>query len=105
MRENNFTASLVYVDDVVMVGNDTITIHQVKHHLDSVFHIKDLGVLKYFLSMEVAHNKEDIAFNQWKYALDLLEEVGFLNAQPASFPIESRHNLAANIYDPVSDVG
>ncbi|KAI3681211.1 hypothetical protein L6452_35996 [Arctium lappa] len=51
---NVFVAALVYVDDVIVVGNSSEKIQQTKSDLDAKFSIKDLGTLKYFLGIEVA---------------------------------------------------
>ena len=44
---------LVYVDDLIVLGNDHATIQIFKEYLSNCFHMKDLGVLKYFLGIEV----------------------------------------------------
>jgi len=41
-------ALLVYVDDIVLTGNDRELCTQFKAYLNSCFCIKDLGPLKYF---------------------------------------------------------
>nr|KYP64905.1 Retrovirus-related Pol polyprotein from transposon TNT 1-94 [Cajanus cajan] len=46
---------LVYVDDLVISGNDNVVIKAFKLYLNVCFHMKDLGMLKYFLGIEVAH--------------------------------------------------
>ena len=56
--------------------------------------MKDLGVLKYFLGVEVARNKEGIFLCQRKYALDIINEVGLLGAKPSHFLMEQHHHLA-----------
>ena len=45
-----------------------------KERLAKEFEIKDLGVLKYFLGIEVAYSKVGIFLSQRKYMLDLLTE-------------------------------
>ena len=40
---------IVYLDDIVIMGNDQDDIQRLKQHLFSHFQIKDLGKLKYFL--------------------------------------------------------
>ncbi|XP_020990165.1 uncharacterized mitochondrial protein AtMg00810-like [Arachis duranensis] len=55
-QSQSFTAILVYVDDLVLTGNDIGEINSIKQDLDDKFKIKDLGDLKYFLGMEVARS-------------------------------------------------
>jgi len=54
--EGSFTTLLVYVDDIILVGNDKEEIDQVKEALNKTFKIKDLGDLRYFLGFEVARS-------------------------------------------------
>ena len=44
---------IVYVDDIVIIGGDQDGVQKLKQHLFSHFQTKDLGKLKYFLSIEV----------------------------------------------------
>ncbi|GKB99584.1 ribonuclease H-like domain-containing protein [Tanacetum coccineum] len=55
-----FVALLVYVDDIIISGNDTSEIENIKTFLSSKFQIKDLGKLKYFLGIEVINSGNDI---------------------------------------------
>ncbi|RDY13001.1 Copia protein, partial [Mucuna pruriens] len=73
---------VVYVDDIVITGNDDIKISQLKQYLFSHFQTKDLGHLKYFLGIEVAQSKEGIVISQRKYALDILQETSMSNCKP-----------------------
>ncbi|KAJ9540324.1 hypothetical protein OSB04_026830 [Centaurea solstitialis] len=72
-----YVAALIYVDDVILAGNDERKIADVKAYLDGKFSIKDLGPFKYFLGIEVARSQEGIVLSQRKYTLDILEECGF----------------------------
>ncbi|XP_074288906.1 uncharacterized protein LOC141614050 [Silene latifolia] len=49
---------LIYVDDLVICGNNQNTIEKFKAYLSKCFHMKDLGILKYFLGLEIARSKE-----------------------------------------------
>ena len=51
---------IVYVDDIVITGNDATKIVQLKEHLFSHFQTKDLGYLKYFLGIEVAQSGDGV---------------------------------------------
>ena len=53
-----FTTLLVYVDDIILAGNDKEEIDRVKEVLNKTFKIKDLGDLRYFLGFEVARGKK-----------------------------------------------
>lgn len=85
---------LVYVDDLVITGNNSEMIVKFKSYLKNCFHMKDLGVLKYFLGIEVTRNANGIFLCQRKYALDIINEAGLLDAKPSRFPIEQNHHLA-----------
>ncbi|KAL6325861.1 hypothetical protein AAG906_031094 [Vitis piasezkii] len=67
---------VVYVDDIIITGNDHAGISDLKAFMHSKFHTKDLGELKYFLGIEVSRSKKRIFLSQRKYVLDLLEETG-----------------------------
>lgn len=85
---------LIYVDDLIVAGNDSRTITLFKNYLSSCFHMKDLGSLRYFLGIEIARNETGIFLSQRKYTLDILSETGLLAAKPMHFPMEQQHRLA-----------
>ncbi|KAJ0794493.1 putative RNA-directed DNA polymerase [Helianthus annuus] len=82
---------LVYVDDIIVTGNSVDEIKRVKALLSDNFKIKDLGVLKYFLGLEVVYDKSGLCLNQRKYCLELLAEFGYLGCKPVGTPIELSH--------------
>ncbi|KAK4277183.1 hypothetical protein QN277_015217 [Acacia crassicarpa] len=78
----------VYVDDIILTGDDEVEINQIKAALAREFQIKDLGEMKYFLGMEVARSKKGIYISQRKYVLDLLKETGMTGCRPSDTPIQ-----------------
>lgn len=96
---------IVYVDDIVITGSDQEGILQLKQHLSSQFQTKDLGRLRYFLGIEVAQSKDGIVISQRKYAMDILEETGLLNAKPVDTPMDPNVKLLPNQGEPLSDTG
>ncbi|KAI3470208.1 hypothetical protein Pfo_026871 [Paulownia fortunei] len=84
---------IVYVDDIIVTGNDQIEMEVLKAKLAKEFEIKDLSKLKYFLGIEVAHSKEGIFISQQKYVIDLLKETGKTGCKPMETPIEPNHKL------------
>ncbi|CAH9079365.1 unnamed protein product, partial [Cuscuta epithymum] len=94
---------LIYVDDLIIAGNNSAALSRFKTYLHSCFHMKDLGVLKYFLGIEVARGADGIFLCQRKYILDIISEAGLLGAKPSSFPMEQNHSLALVTGDLLAD--
>ena len=65
---------LVYVDDLIITGNNLEAIRKIKSQLKEKFDIKDLGYLKYFLGIGVAFSNKGLLISQRKYTLDLFKE-------------------------------
>ncbi|CAM8968384.1 unnamed protein product [Rhodiola kirilowii] len=101
--QDEFLILLVYVDDVVITGTSSQLIDKVKLFIHDKFQIKDLGLLKYFLGLEVARSKEGIFPNQRKYALDMLADYNFLECKPMKTLMESKHNLGLSTVSLIPD--
>ncbi|KAM2035444.1 hypothetical protein ACFX16_038537 [Malus domestica] len=84
---SKLTALIVYVDDMVVSGNDVEEIQKLQKYLAKEFEMNDLGILKYFLGIEVARSKHGIFLSQKKYVIDLLTEIEMLACKPTDTPI------------------
>lgn len=62
---------LVYVDDVIVTGNNPARIQSIINHLSTWFALKDLGLLSYFLGIEIWCFPRGIFLSQAKYTRDL----------------------------------
>lgn len=51
---------IVYVDDIFVTGNGAVEVRRLRKHLRLEFEIKDLGVLRYVLGIEVVSLKKGI---------------------------------------------
>ncbi|GJT55828.1 retrovirus-related pol polyprotein from transposon TNT 1-94 [Tanacetum coccineum] len=60
---NTFLSLLVYVDDILIAGNDRSLITHLKANLDVKFSIKDLGPLHYYLGIEFLRNKDGLVLS------------------------------------------
>ena len=66
---------LIYVDDIVITGNDNFLLDKFTKALESCFSLKDMGHIHYFLSIEVYINSTGLYLSQGKYATDLLRKL------------------------------
>ncbi|WVZ24536.1 hypothetical protein V8G54_003080 [Vigna mungo] len=97
------TILLVYVDDIIVSGDDKKEQQVLSECLATEFEIKTLGRLKYFLGIEVAHSKKGIFISQQKYITDLLKETGKTGCRPASTPVDPNIKLGSMEEDVVVD--
>lgn len=67
----------------------------VKRQLGRVFEIKDLGLLKSFLGIEVARSKKGVVLSQQKCTLDLVKPTVKLGAELINTPMETNHHLSS----------
>lgn len=78
---------LLYVDDMVLTGNDTSVMKKLLQYLSSEFRMKDMGPLSYFLGIQVRYTPTGLFLNQEKYASELLQTAGMLDCAPMPTPL------------------
>ncbi|KAI3785937.1 hypothetical protein L1987_45063 [Smallanthus sonchifolius] len=87
---------LVYVDDLILAGNDENVIHTFISHLHHEFAIKDLGDLSYFLGLEVVYTTTGLFLTQVKYAKDILLRAQLCEAKPVGTPLAPHESFTAD---------
>ncbi|GJX13011.1 putative RNA-directed DNA polymerase [Tanacetum coccineum] len=85
---------LVYVDDIIVTGNNKGTIDNIICQLGSAFALKDLRPLNYFLGIEIVPHVFGILLSQKKYILELLQSAGLSNCNPVSSPMVTSSSLS-----------
>ena len=65
--------SIVYVEDVNIIGGDDDRIKKLGQELSKYFEVKDFGKLRYFWGIEVPYSQQGIVLMQHKYIMDLLK--------------------------------
>ena len=91
-KEGKVAILIEYVDNIVVTGNDVAEIQNLKKHLASSFDIKALGLLSYFLGIEVAYSASGIVLSQHNYIIDHLKDTGKLDCRPAVTPVDVNVN-------------
>lgn len=78
---------------LVPEGDHLAALHDLKHHLNHTFSIKDLGKLSYFLGIEVCYLNSDIALTQRKFTRELLHDAGIIDFKSFVTPLPINHKL------------
>jgi hypothetical protein len=73
------TFLLLYVDDMLITGDDVDHISNLKKQLGEQFQMSDLGPLSYFLGIEVRHSPRGYFLSRSKYIHDLIDRFVLLD--------------------------
>ncbi|KAJ0727195.1 putative RNA-directed DNA polymerase [Helianthus annuus] len=84
---------LVYVDDIIITGNNNQAVDHIIQSLSSSFAVKDLGSLHYFLGIEVIRHGLDLILSQKKYIWDTLQRSGLSDCKPVNSPMSTSQVL------------
>lgn len=95
---------LIYVDDIIVMGNSTNLMSHILASLACHFFIKDPSELNYFLEIKVSRTSNGLHMMQRKYIVDLLTNTNMLQAKPVSIPMAASLKLTMHsrelLYDP-----
>ncbi|XP_061359619.1 uncharacterized mitochondrial protein AtMg00810-like [Gastrolobium bilobum] len=88
------TYILVYVDDILVTGDNSSEISSLISQLNNIFSLKDLGLLHYFLGLEAVYTSPTtIHLSQTKYITDLLEKAKMNSAKSMPTPMLTGQKL------------
>ena len=90
-----FVILLLYVDDMLIVGQDAGVIGNLKKDLFKSFDMKDLGAARQILGMQILRDKKTkkLWLSQEKYIERVLERFNMKHAKPVSTPLGSHFKL------------
>lgn len=87
---------LVYVEDILVIGNNKGFIRGFTQRLNKVFSLEDLSDLHFFLGFEVHRDNTGIYLSQRKYVHELLSKHNMLEAKPCSTPMTFGKQLSSD---------
>ena len=93
---------LLYVDDLFLTGKEEL-IKDARRRLAAEFKMKYLGMMHYFLGMEVSQSVDGISMGQGKYALEILKRFGMMDCKDIATPKASNLNLLSDASSEVVD--
>jgi hypothetical protein len=94
--EDGFPLILVlYVDDLFLTGDEKL-IDGCKRELTSEFEMKDLGLMHYFLGLEVWQRPDEIFLSQGKYTVEILQRFGMMDCKSMATPMVTNLKLLSD---------
>lgn len=95
VRHNGSTLVLLllYVDDIIITGTDSNTVQQVIDQLSKEFDMKNLGILHFFLGLQVKHLADGLFISQSKYVIDILTKADMLGCKTCDSPCVENQKL------------
>jgi len=95
---------LIYIDDILITSSSSSAVCDLLSTLKQEFAVKDLGLLNYFLGIEVLPNSSGFLLSQHRYILDILSRTKMTKAKPINCPMAFSTHLSAHegdlFYDP-----
>lgn len=79
---NTIIYLLLYVDDIIITGNNSKRISHLIATLSAIFDLKDLGSLHYFQGIQITRIQFGLTFTQSKYASNVLHKFHMENSKP-----------------------
>ncbi|GKV32108.1 hypothetical protein SLEP1_g40737 [Rubroshorea leprosula] len=94
--DGNFIILLLYVDDMLILGQDVEKICRLKEELSKSFDMKDLGPAKQILGMAITLDRKagKLSLSQEKYVERMLERFNMKHAKPVSTPLANHFKLS-----------
>jgi hypothetical protein len=83
----------LYVDDLLITGSNELQIEEFKQEMMRVFEMTDLGLMTYFLRMEVKQRKNEVFICQKKYAKEILKRFQMEECKATSTPMNQKEKL------------
>lgn len=86
-ENGNILLVCIYVDDIVCLSSSIQLVTEFKTDMMKQFEMSDLGMLTYFLGVEVIQDELGVFISQKKYTLDLLRQYNMHNCKAVPTPM------------------
>ena len=77
---------LLYIDDLFLIGKEEL-IKDARGRLDAEFEMKELGMMYYFLGMEVWQSVDGISIGKGKYVVEILKRFRMMDCKAMTTPM------------------
>ena len=87
--ENHPLIWVLYVDDIFLTGEEKWIV-ECKREFTSEFEMKDLGLMHYFLGIQIWQRNDEIFLSQGKYTVDILHRFGMVDCKSMNTHMDSK---------------
>ena len=94
---------LLYVDDIIITGDDLSGIQELKNFFSQQFEMKDLRHFSYFLGLEITYSTNGLYITQAKYASELLSRARLTDSKTVDTPVKLNAHLTLTEGKPLSN--
>jgi hypothetical protein len=91
---DNILLGRVYMDDLMITGSSLAVVEEFKEEMKKAFLMSDLGLLSFYLSIEVRQDASGITLRQTHYARKILEMVGTAICKAIATSMEERLRMS-----------
>ncbi|GKV31573.1 hypothetical protein SLEP1_g40251 [Rubroshorea leprosula] len=84
----------LYVDDLIFTGNNPSMFEEFKRAMSNEFEMTDIGLMSYYLGIEVKQMEEGIFISQENYAREVLKRFNMSNCKPVNTPVAGGMKLS-----------
>ncbi|GJW69581.1 retrotransposon protein, putative, ty1-copia subclass [Tanacetum coccineum] len=93
---SNVVFLILYVDDILIMGNNIPRLKEVKDYLGKCFSMKDLGEAAYILGIKIYRDRSKrlIGLSQSAYIDKILKKFNMHNSKKGYLPMEVKHELS-----------
>ncbi|XP_048140482.1 uncharacterized mitochondrial protein AtMg00810-like [Rhodamnia argentea] len=84
----------LYVDDLLITSGNAKLVEEFKREMMQIFEMTDLGVMTYFLGMEIKQLEDEVFICQKKYAKEILKKFHMEDCKAMATPMNQKESLS-----------
>ena len=100
-KSQSIVLILIYVNDIIVMGNGNNIISDLINTLSREFSLKDLGPLHYFLGLKVKYLLDGLFASQAKYTKDLQEHTKMMKCTHINTPMVPKSTITPSDEQPI----
>ncbi|XP_070664609.1 uncharacterized mitochondrial protein AtMg00810-like [Malus domestica] len=88
VKDGDILIVCLYVDDLIFTGSNPRMFEEFMRVMTKEFEMTDIGLMAYYIGIEVKYNEEGIFISQESYTKEILKKFKMENCKPISTPME-----------------